>query len=145
MAPAVASRPFAPRFVAPQAPRYAAPAPGYAPPPRRYGGYAAPDYVAPNYGAARHAAPGGLRYGHSVTYIRGPHYVHRRGVARRLASVGALSALAIGLRTYFPYAYVPLAERTCTGVTPDGCELDWAEVPTEDGDLVQQCVAYCPR
>jgi hypothetical protein len=136
-------------------PRAYAPGPHYggryaAPPPRAYGprdgGY--PRYAPPPQqrfygGGPAYAPPRGSS--RPVSYIRGPHYVHRRGVARRLAAVGGLSALAIGSRYYYPYAYVPLRERLCTGETPEGCELDWAEVPTDDGALEQQCVAYCPR
>lgn len=138
--PPVAHRPFAPRFAAP------VPAPRHVAPPQYRRQHVAPGYVAPNYATPRYAAPPAARYGgRGVNYIRGPHYVHRHGMARRLAAVTALSALAIGSRYYYPYAYVPLAERTCYGVTPEGCELDWADVPTVDGDVIEQCVAYCPR
>ena len=30
------------------------------------------------------------------------------------------------------------------GITEDGCELMWQEVETIEGDVINQCVAYCP-
>ena len=30
------------------------------------------------------------------------------------------------------------------GQTEDGCELMWQDVQTEEGDVIEQCVAYCP-
>jgi hypothetical protein len=32
----------------------------------------------------------------------------------------------------------------CQGLTEDGCELMWQDVETIEGDVVPQCVAYCP-
>jgi hypothetical protein len=55
-----------------------------------------------------------------------------------------LGAIAIGSDQYYPYAYISAPEDYCEGFTEDGCQLMWQEVPTEEGDAVDQCVAYCP-
>jgi len=36
------------------------------------------------------------------------------------------------------------ARAVLRGLTEDGCELMWQPVETVEGDLVDQCVAYCP-
>ena len=51
---------------------------------------------------------------------------------------------AIGSSQYYPYAYVSAPEPYCEGLTEDGCELMWQEVETIEGDVINQCVAYCP-
>jgi hypothetical protein len=33
----------------------------------------------------------------------------------------------------------------CTGITENGCALQWVDVPTEDGFIEPQCVQFCPR
>jgi len=30
------------------------------------------------------------------------------------------------------------------GLTEDGCQLVWQDVETVEGDIIPQCVAYCP-
>lgn len=30
------------------------------------------------------------------------------------------------------------------GVTQDSCEVNWEQAQTVEGDVVDQCVAYCP-
>jgi hypothetical protein len=81
--------------------------------------------------------------GRQVTIIRGGHRYRWRGRYWNVRPVTALTALTLGAIAYAPYAYVPVAEPLCTGYTEDGCFLRWTEVPTEQGDLIPQCVTYC--
>jgi len=67
-----------------------------------------------------------------------------RGRYWNVVPIVALGAFTVGALAYAPYAYLPVAEPVCTGYTEDGCILRWTEVPTEQGDLVPQCVTYCP-
>jgi hypothetical protein len=67
-----------------------------------------------------------------------------RGRYWNVVPIVALGAFTVGAIAYAPYAYLPVAEPVCTGYTEDGCVLRWTEVPTEQGDLVPQCVTYCP-
>jgi hypothetical protein len=86
------------------------------------------------------------------TSIRGRNYsVWRSGYRARyhggwrtFVGIGTLGALAIGANEYYPYAYIDAPEDYCDGLTEDGCQLVFDEVPTEEGDLIGQCVAYCP-
>jgi hypothetical protein len=59
-------------------------------------------------------------------------------------ALSTLGAIAIGSNEYYPYAYISAPENYCEGLTEDGCELMWQEVQTIEGDVVNQCVAYCP-
>ncbi len=59
-------------------------------------------------------------------------------------ALSALGAIAIGSNQYYPYAYISAPQPYCEGLTEDGCELMWQEVQTIEGDVVNQCVAYCP-
>ncbi|MPZ56198.1 MAG: hypothetical protein GEU91_06775 [Rhizobiales bacterium] len=77
--------------------------------------------------------------------IRGPHAVEWRGRRRNVVPIAALAAFTLGTVAYAAHAYVPVAEPVCTGHTEGGCFFRWAEVPTPEGDLIPQCVAYCPR
>ena len=83
--------------------------------------------------------------GRRVTVIRDRHVVRWRGRPWNVVPIVALGALTIGAIAYAPYAYVPVGEPVCTGYTADGCFLRWAEVPTVEGELIPQCVTYCPR
>jgi hypothetical protein len=86
------------------------------------------------------------------TVIRGQNYsVWRSGYRVRHGSgwwtfvaLSTLGAIAIGSNEYYPYAYISAPEPYCEGLTEDGCELMWQEVQTIEGDVVNQCVAYCP-
>jgi len=51
----------------------------------------------------------------------------------------------IGGAYYYPDAYVSVARPYCAGLTPDGCQLNWQEVPFEGGGGEWQCLEYCPR
>jgi len=55
----------------------------------------------------------------------------------------ALGVVLIGGSYYWPSAYVSVAQPYCTGVTPDGCQLNWQMVDFEDGGGEWQCVQYC--
>ena len=63
---------------------------------------------------------------------------------RTFVALSALGAIAIGSSEYYPYAYISAPEPYCEGLTEDGCELMWQEVETLEGDVINQCVAYCP-
>jgi hypothetical protein len=86
------------------------------------------------------------------TTIRGQNYsVWRSGYRVRhgngwstFVALSALSALAIGANYYYPYAYISAPQPYCEGLTEDGCQLMWQQVQTLEGDLIYQCVAYCP-
>jgi hypothetical protein len=86
------------------------------------------------------------------TVIRGQNYStwrsghrvrHGRGW-RTFIALSALGAIAIGSNEYYPYAYISAPEPYCEGLTEDGCELVWQQVETIEGDVIDQCVAYCP-
>ena len=69
----------------------------------------------------------------------------RRRRAEQALSVAVL-ALFIGSAYYYPYRYLPYDGPVCGGVTENGCELRWMDVPTEDSDeTMPQCVEFCPQ
>jgi hypothetical protein len=86
------------------------------------------------------------------TVIRGQNYsawrsgyrVRHGSNWRTFVALGALGAIAIGARHYYPYAYISAPAPYCEGLTDDGCELVWQQVETIEGDVIDQCVAYCP-
>lgn len=86
------------------------------------------------------------------TVIRGQNYsvwrsgyrVRHGGGWRTFVALSTLGAIMIGADEYYPYAYITAPEDYCQGLTEDGCELNWEQVQTEEGDVVDQCVAYCP-
>jgi hypothetical protein len=86
------------------------------------------------------------------TVIRGHNYsAWRSGYRIRhgsgwwtFAALSTLGAIAIGSSEYYPYAYISAPKPYCEGRTEDGCELMWQEVETIEGDVVNQCLAYCP-
>jgi hypothetical protein len=57
----------------------------------------------------------------------------------------AIGVVLIGGAYYYPDAYVGFARPYCTGLTPDGCQLNWQMVNFEDGGSDWQCVQFCPR
>ena len=82
--------------------------------------------------------------GHNYSVWRSGYRVrHGRGW-RTFVALSALGAIAIGSSNYYPYAYISAPQTYCEGLTEDGCQLMWQEVETVEGDLVNQCVAYCP-
>ena len=82
--------------------------------------------------------------GRPYTVVTGPRVIFWRGARRSLIPIAALTAITVGAVSYRAYAYVPVEQPLCAGPTPEGCELRWTEVPTPEGDLIPQCVAYCP-
>ena len=82
--------------------------------------------------------------GQNYSAWRGGHRVRHGSGWRTFVALSALGAIAIGSSQYYPYAYISAPEPYCEGLTEDGCELMWQEVQTIEGDVVNQCVAYCP-
>lgn len=82
--------------------------------------------------------------GHNYSVWRSGYRVRYGGGWRTFVAVSAITALAIGASTYYPYAYIEAPQPYCDGLTPDGCQLVWQEVPTVEGGAVAQCVAFCP-
>ena len=82
--------------------------------------------------------------GHNYSVWRGEHRVRYGGGWRTFVALSALGALAIGAYEFYPYAYVDAPQDYCDGMTEDGCQLVWQDVETEEGDVVPQCVTYCP-
>jgi hypothetical protein len=146
-APAARRAAPAPRRAAP-APRRAAPAAGRAAPAARRAGPrpgVRPAGVRGPRISARVRGGGALRIGgRRVVVYRRAWRPYWRGRYWNVVPIVALGAFTIGAIAYAPYAYLPVAEPVCEGYTEDGCILRWTEVPTEEGDLVPQCVTYCP-
>ena len=82
--------------------------------------------------------------GHRYSAWRSGYRVRRGGNWRTFVGLSALGAILIGANHYYPYAYISAPEPYCEGLTRDGCQLVWQEVQTVEGDLIDQCVAYCP-
>jgi hypothetical protein len=82
--------------------------------------------------------------GHNYSVWRGRHRVRHDGGWWTFGALSALGAIIIGSDQYYPYAYISAPENYCEGLTEDGCELMWQDVETIEGDVVPQCVAYCP-
>jgi hypothetical protein len=82
--------------------------------------------------------------GHNYSAWRSGHRVRHGSGWRTFVGIGALGAIAIGSSEFYPYAYISAPENYCEGLTEDGCELMWQDVETIEGDVVPQCVAYCP-
>jgi hypothetical protein len=73
------------------------------------------------------------------------HRIWWGGRWRVFAPFTALGVVLIGGAYYYPDAYVGFARPYCTGLTPDGCQLNWQQVSFEDGGSDWQCVQYCQR
>jgi hypothetical protein len=82
--------------------------------------------------------------GRNYSIWRGSHRVRRGGQWRTFVGLGALGAVAFGATHYYPYAYIDAPAPYCQGLTEDGCQLQWRAVPTVEGPMEFQCVAYCP-
>jgi hypothetical protein len=80
-------------------------------------------------------------HGRSLNVMRAP----RSGRARRFGGFRALAGFALGGIYFVPYGYRDLAGPACVGVTEDGCQLRWLEVPTADGNSERQCIEFCPQ
>ena len=150
MAPRTHRPQTAPRTAAPQqrvTPRTGAPSNARRAPNRRH---VTPRIVGPS--LSQRAGPRlGARIGRSlhlggrnVTIVRGRHHASWHGRRYWALPLGVLAGITVGSLLYSPYAYVPVDENYCVGYTADGCRLRWTWVPTEEGDEIPQCVAYCP-
>jgi hypothetical protein len=93
----------------------------------------------PAHGAGR-AIIGGRNY----SVWRSGYRIRHGGAWRTFVALGALSAIVIGANEFYPYAYISAPEPYCDGLTEDGCQLVWEDVETIEGDIIPQCVAYCP-
>lgn len=156
----------APRFVAPHGARPAyvgprGPRPAFAAPGGARPAFVGPGGATPHFAMPVPSAVGGARLGYhgpqiagargsvfiggrSVGFVRGPRTVFWHGGPHSLVGLTVLSAIVIGGATLYPYGYVPIDAPYCAGYTPDGCQLQWQDVPTVDGFVVPQCVAFCP-
>ena len=144
----VAPRRAQPRVVAPQrtAPRVVAPhrtAPRVVAPQRTAPRMVTQPKVTPRVITPRGAGRTVIR-GQNYSAWRSGYRVRRGSGWRTFVALSALGAIAIGANEFYPYAYVSAPEPYCEGLTEDGCELMWQEVETLEGDVVNQCVAYCP-
>jgi hypothetical protein len=59
-------------------------------------------------------------------------------------ALSALPTILIGANEFYPFAYIDAPEPYCDGLTEDDCQLVWQNVETDEGDVIPQCVAYCP-
>jgi hypothetical protein len=59
-------------------------------------------------------------------------------------ALSALPAILISDSEFYPFAYIDAPESYCDGLSEDDCRLIWQDVETEEGDVIPQCVAYCP-
>ena len=82
--------------------------------------------------------------GRNYSVWRSGYRVRHGSAWRTFVALSTLGAIAIGSSEYYPYAYISAPEPYCEGLTEDGCELQWQEVQTIEGDVMDQCVAYCP-
>ena len=80
-----------------------------------------------------------------ATVYRGPRRIYWGGRWRAFVPLTALGVVAVGSAYYYPDAYLALARPACSGVTPNGCQLNWQRVGFQDGDGEMQCVQFCPR
>jgi hypothetical protein len=82
--------------------------------------------------------------GRNYSVWRSNYRVRRGNGWRTFVALGALGTIAIGAAEFYPYAYIQAPENYCDGRTEDGCQLVWEDVETVEGDVIPQCVAYCP-
>ena len=82
--------------------------------------------------------------GRNYSIRRDGYRVRRGGNWRTFVGLSTLGAVMFGSAYYYPYAYIDAPAPYCEGVTEDGCQLQWREVPTLEGPNEYQCVAYCP-
>lgn len=90
-------------------------------------------------GIARNAGP------RRISINRGSRRIFVNNIWRTLIPVAALGVMLIGAESYYPDGYVAVAQPTCSGITPDGCQLSWREVPAQEGGVEWQCVQYCAQ
>jgi hypothetical protein len=96
-------------------------------------------------------APGGhgfslVRLGNaSFPVVAGPKRIWRDGGWKSFVPFAALDVVAVGGAYYYPSAYVSVGRSYCSGLTPEGCHLNWQMVAFEDSGGAFQCVQFCPR
>ena len=93
----------------------------------------------PNIGVA------GPKGGPFINIVRGPRSIWWNGRLRTLVALSVLGGIYVGGTYFIADGYVPLGVPACRGLTPDGCQLTWRDVPTDDGGVIAQCVQFCPR
>ena len=54
-----------------------------------------------------------------------------------------LGVVAVGGAYYYADGYLSLARPYCSGITPDGCRLNWQRVDFLEGGSDWQCVQFC--
>jgi len=81
----------------------------------------------------------------NVPIFRGGRTIFVGRDIRRIVAVSTLAAIAVGAVYYYPYGYAAISRPVCRGITDEGCALRWQSVATEEGDVVAQCVQYCPQ
>jgi hypothetical protein len=75
----------------------------------------------------------------------GPKKIWVGGKWKVFVPFTAIGAVTVGGAYYWADAYVNVGQPYCTGVTADGCRLNWQLVKFDDGGGAYQCVQYCPR
>jgi hypothetical protein len=74
-----------------------------------------------------------------------PYKIWWKGGWKTWLPFTAIGAVLIGGSYYWADSYVSVGRPYCTGITPDGCQLNWQHVGFEDGGGDYQCVQFCPR
>jgi hypothetical protein len=87
---------------------------------------------------------GWRRPGRIVIYRNGRRFWVNNGW-RTLVPIAAITGFAVGATMFYPDGYVPIPAPACTGVTADGCQLRWQQVPAEEGGSEFQCVQFCAQ
>ena len=95
-------------------------------------------------GVPAHGTRRAVIHGRNYSAWRSGHRVRHGSGWRTFGALSVLGAILVGSNEYYPYAYISAPESYCEGLTEDGCELVWQQVETIEGDVVDQCVAYCP-
>ena len=95
-------------------------------------------------GVPAHGTRRAVIRGHNYSAWRSGHRVRHGSGWRTFGALSILGSILVGSNEYYPYAYISAPEPYCEGLTDDGCELMWQQVETVEGDVVDQCVAYCP-
>ncbi len=110
-----------------------------------------PGHIGPGHGRPAFARPANFQFvklgGHIAPISRGgPRRIWWRGGWRTFVPLTALGVVALGGAYYYADAYLSVARPYCTGITPDGCRLNWQQVGFDNGDGGEwQCVQYCAR
>jgi hypothetical protein len=82
--------------------------------------------------------------GENYSVWRHGYHAHYHGRLYTCVALSALPAILIAANQFYPFAYIDAPESYCDGLTEDGCQLVWQNVETDEGDIIPQCVAYCP-